>query len=167
MELTLSAYVTDTNIWIDLHCGGLVSFVLEHFPGLCATDIVLRELKRELSADHLIDGGVREIELSGEQVSELYALASAHPRLSAQDASALVAARAGGDVLITGDGHLRKIAESLGVEVHGSLWILEHLVEAHELDPALALGALAAMLSGGSRFPEIEVTALRRRLKGG
>lgn len=161
----MSALVTDTNLWIDLHCGGLVDFVLENVSDLCATDIVLHELRREPSADHLVAGGVRALGLDGDQVAEVYALVAAQPRLSGQDASALVAARATGSVLVTGDGHLRKVAEGLGVEVHGSLWMLEHLVEEHDLDPEVALAALDAMVSGGSRFPEGEVTALRRRLK--
>jgi predicted nucleic acid-binding protein len=134
---------------------------------LCATDIVLRELKREPSSAHVVAGGVRVIELSGNQVAEVYGLASTLRTVSAQDASALVAARDLPGVLLTGDGHLRRIARDYQIEVHGSLWMIEHLADKHGLDPVLGLTALDAMVSGGSRLPESEVNALRRRLKGG
>jgi predicted nucleic acid-binding protein len=160
----LSAYVTDTNLWIDLHCGGLVPTVLERVDGLCATHFVLRELQRELSGEHLVKGGVRRVELDGPQVAELFALRGEYPALSVEDLSALVAARALGGMLLTGDNHLRKVAEALGVPVHGTRWMLEFLVTEHDLRGAEALIALDAMLADGSRFPTESVAHLKRRL---
>jgi predicted nucleic acid-binding protein len=162
----LSAYVTDTNLWIDLHCGGLVPAVLERVDGLCATDFVLRELQRELSGEHLVEGGVRRVELDGPQVAELFVLRGEYPALSVEDLSALVAAKALGGMLLTGDGRLRKVAEALGVPVHGTLWMLELLVTEYDLRGTEALAALDAMLVGGSRFPAEPVAHLRRRLAG-
>lgn len=165
MERTLSAYVTDTNLWIDLHCGGLVSFVLESMSDLRVTDIALHELEREPSGNHLIDCGLTVLELEGPQIAELFALRGAYPGLSTEDLSALVAAKSMSAVLITGDKNLRTLAETMGVSVHGTLWVLEHLVEEHNLPSAVALDALAVMIAEGARFPAESVAALKRRLK--
>ena len=125
-----------------------------------APDIVLHELKREPSANELVAGGLTPIELSGAQVAEVYALAFTYKGVSAQDLSALVVARAMGATLLTGDARLRKVAEDIEVEVHGTLWILRTLVDQEGLDSSAASAALRSMIAFGSRFPEDHVTDL-------
>lgn len=161
MERILSALVTDTNCWIDLHCGGLVEYVLNTVDDLSAPDIVLHELKHNPSAETLVAGGVTSIELNGQQVGEVYALATVYQGVSAQDLSALVVAKAMNAILVTGDARLRKVATEHGVEVHGTLWILETLVQTHGLDPMIAHAALDSMIALGSRLPNDHVIDLK------
>lgn len=159
----LLTLVTDTNFWIDAHCGGIVDVVLDNVPGLYMADLVLHELKRAPSPERLISGGVGAVRLSGVQVAAVYALAQTNPSISWQDAASLIAAEAMGAILLTGDSRLRSAAIQRGTEVHGTLWLLEMLVDAHSLDPKLGRDSLHKMLDGGSRFPRRDVERLDRR----
>jgi predicted nucleic acid-binding protein len=51
---------------------------------------------------------------------------------------------------------LREIAAEAGVEVHGTLWILDKMVCRNLISPRDAADALESMISKGSRFPRSE-----------
>jgi predicted nucleic acid-binding protein len=93
---------------------------------------------------------------------EVVALRARYRRVSANDLFALVLARALGVTLLTGDRHLRKVAEQEGVEVHGTLSVLDEMVRLGVVAPAGAAEALERMLERGSRLPKAEC---RRRLR--
>jgi predicted nucleic acid-binding protein len=54
---------------------------------------------------------------------------------------------------LTGDAALRQAARDHGVEVHGTLWIVEQLVRAGILSAVRARTAFDAMREAGSRLP--------------
>ncbi len=84
-------------------------------------------------------------------------LAKRYPQPSRLDHGALATAEQERCPLVTGDRNLRTAAESEGVEVHGTLWIAERLVEAGLLSVAELRNAYGRMKSAGRRLPWAEV----------
>ena len=148
-------YVTDANIWIDLHIGELINETFQLPLPLVAPDVIIAELK-EPEGQALVSLGLQKEELSGEEVLQVAGLAARYPAPSRVDLFALVLAKARGGVLLTGDGHLRKAAEKEKVPVHGTLWILDELVQRLIVSPRNAAQALEKMRARGSRLPRAE-----------
>ena len=79
----------------------------------------------------LDDGGMETFDLPPDSVGEALRIKAGRARLSANDCFCLVATlRHEEAVLLTGDQHLRRTADEMGVEVHGVLWLLDLLREA-------------------------------------
>ncbi|GIV60064.1 MAG: hypothetical protein KatS3mg043_1153 [Rhodothermaceae bacterium] len=59
-------------------------------------------------------------------------------------------------LLLTGDNALRKLAQSLGIEVHGVLWVLDQLYD-DGFSPRRLEKGLKQILSAGAYLPQEEV----------
>jgi predicted nucleic acid-binding protein len=71
--------------------------------------------------------------------------------------SALVLAEAKQAPLVTSDGALREFARQRGLSVHGTLWVLDQLVEVHRiLKPSHGAQAIHEMLMRNNRLPRDE-----------
>ncbi len=101
--------------------------------------------------------------LTGEEVEALDRLATTYRRVSVADLSALHVALVERFILITDDGPLREAARQEGVICHGTLWILDELVQGGWMDCERACMALHEMLNAGARFPRTAVLSLRKR----
>ena len=106
------------------------------------------------------------MELTALTMTRLEALGGQYTRPSRLDLSALAAAEQEGCPLLTGDKALREAAKKEGVEVHGTLWIAERLVETGRLSPAALGAAYAKMRARGRGLPWEEVEAQLSRLEG-
>ena len=150
-------WVADTSVWIDLAVGGLLdaAFRLEADWGI--PDLLVDELQRTPKGVELLARGVVVLELSGKQVAELAELTIREARLSPVDLAALLVTRESADLLLTGDSRLRAFSEELGVEVHGTLWLLDQFVVEALISAQEAAAALERMVAGGSRLPDAEV----------
>ena len=157
------ACVTDTNVWIDLHAGDLCAVAVTLPLAWHAPDLVLAELRQEPSGEYVRSLGVRSVELSGELVTEIVRLGGKYLRTSVIDLAALVLAQALGAILLTGDRHLREAAEREGVEVHGTLWMMDQMVSHGILVREAAATALERMLAGGRRLPRADAQLRLRR----
>ncbi|NJO07425.1 MAG: DUF3368 domain-containing protein [Chloroflexaceae bacterium] len=122
---------------------------------ILAPDVVIVELN-EPSGVTLQGYGLQVLELPGEQVREVERMRVHYPKPGINDLFALVLAKATTGLLLTGDRHLREVAENEGVKVHGTLWVLDQLVEHQTISPSVAVPALQAMLDHGSRLPRDE-----------
>lgn len=147
--------ITDTNVWIDLHVGGLLDSVFELDAEWLIPDFVQAELGSELE-ELLVEWGLRVQSLSGEQVLELIELNRSYPAPSPTDMSTLVLARSLGGTLVTGDAALRSAAKAEDIEVHGTLWIADMLVENSIIMPHQAARALQLMMQDDRRLPKRE-----------
>lgn len=147
-----SECVTDANFWIDLHAGGLLDEAFRLPCQWVIPDVVLGELEQP-AGGVLLRHGLREVELSGEQVAEVLELASRYPKPSRKDLFALAFAKTSGATLITGDRNLRTAAEQEGLDVHGTLWVLDEMVKRKIIKPQRAAGALERMVRHGRRLP--------------
>ena len=153
--------VVDANVLIDLHIGGLLGEVFLLPLRLVAPDVVIAELQ-EPNGEKLIEDGLQSETLSGDQVLEVVSLRARHRHVSANDLFALVLARALKATLVTGDRHLRQVAAQEGVEVHGTLWVLDEMVRLEVITPSQAAQALERMLAQERRLPRAEY---KRRLR--
>lgn len=153
--------VTDTNIWIDLRVGGLLDSVFELDVRWLIPDLIRRELGQDL-ANLLAEWGLEERTLSGDEVEAVIALNAKYAAPSRTDMATLVVAQTENGILVTGDSALRDAASEEGIEVHGTLWIVDHLVDTSTVRPNEAARALQLMEEGGRRLPQDEV---RRRIR--
>ena len=148
--------VADTSVLIDVQYGELVEAVMRLQYTWYAPDLVLGEIE-EADKARWLALGLEERTLSGKQIEELFDLAEHYRGASVEDLAALVLAKAEGMVLVAGDGHLRKAAPVEGVEVHGTLWLLDRLRGRNVITKRQAREALEAIRAKGSRQPPDEV----------
>ena len=67
--------------------------------------------------------------------------------------------------LLTGDKKLRLEAEDQGIEVHGTIWVIESLVENEMISKAKGIQLLESLKLVNSSLPFDEIDMLIRRLK--
>jgi predicted nucleic acid-binding protein len=161
--------VTDTNVWIDLHRGGIIAEAFRLRTTWLAPDVVIEELREpdgHLLVRRLLKLGLQRVELSGDQVTSVQELAARYRRPSTADLFSLAAAKARRAVLLTGDRRLRDAASTEHVRVHGTLWLLDELVRRRLLNPAKAAAALRRMLDRGSRLPRRDCELRLKRWRG-
>ncbi|MCZ7652241.1 MAG: hypothetical protein M5U13_14180 [Thermoanaerobaculia bacterium] len=151
--------MADSSVWIDVGNGEFLPAVFALGVEWLAPDLLLYELRTTPSRADLLARGVSSTELSGAQVGRLLATARGRPRLSHVDIAAALVALDEAAILLTGDAALRALAEEWGLEVHGTLWLLDRLVE-FELVPKLeAATALERICAAGGRLPADEVAS--------
>lgn len=147
--------VSDTNIWIDFERAGLLEEIFRLSFEFCTTDFVCEELKAP-SAEVLEGLGLRIISIQSKEIPALYPLRGELNNASLADVSCFYVARRDGRPLLTGDGRLRQAAAAAGLEIRGTLWLLDMLVEHAVISPDRAATALEQMLASRARLPEEE-----------
>lgn len=151
--------VSDTSVIIDLERGGVLESIF-HLPfGFAVPDLLFsRELEGALG-DHLLRLGLSIQELTPKEVGEAARLARAEPSLSVPDTFAYVLASSRRWALLTGDGGLRRVAVTNGIEVRGVLWLFDRLEEAHILEHGVLHKALSAIgAHPRCRLPRAEIS---------
>jgi predicted nucleic acid-binding protein len=157
--------VADSSVLIDLCRGRIPSDASKLGFSFVAPNVLIEEELHESDRSELRKLGLKSQVLPGDQVAVAEKLAEKYRRPTRNDLFALVLAKAEKSVLLTGDGNLRKAAENEGVEVHGTLWLLDKMIERQAISRARAATALELMVEHGSRFPEHEVVRRLRRWK--
>lgn len=155
--------VSDTSVIIDLYRAQLLEEMF-HLPHEFVVPDLLyaRELNDGLG-DRLRKRGLRVEALDSGEVTKATALRRARTRLSVPDAFAYVLAQSRGWTLLTGDGELRTLAQEEEIEMHGVLWILDHLFEGGHVENT----RLHAGLSNLQSHPRCRLPAneIGKRLK--
>lgn len=142
--------VVDSSVWNDLHWGGCLTQALALGAEFHVPDLIAAELEHPRCPFRLPPGTVLE------HPTELAPVVSLRERcagLSVQDAASLLLARELGIPLLGSDGPLRSAATQRGVEVIGTLWLLDRMVEVGLLRPRAAATALRRMIDSGRRLP--------------
>ena len=122
-------------------------------------DVILFELRLPYSWS-LQGQGLVEASLSDAGVLKVEELVKKYPKNPGRlDLFALVLAMQESAVLLTGDGALRKAASNEGVEHHGTLWLLDAMVDEGAISGAKGCQSLELMLNAGRRLPKKEVLA--------
>lgn len=140
--------VNDANILIDLVSLGLVSHFFDlpfifHVTFLVYNEI---DLEQQLEFEPYVFAGLLVIHHPNEhQLLEIQKIKNKFKALSVPDCSAFVHAKSTNGILVTSDKSLRKCASTLGVEYHGHLWVLDHLVEHQVISPELARSKLISL----------------------
>ena len=165
MPVSPRTCVVDTNVLIDLYAGGILRSLFQLPMQRQVPDVLVAELQ-EPDGKLLLSYGLLSCELSSDEVEKVYHLATHHRQVSVNDLFALVLARTLGATLLTGDRHLRRVADQEGASVRGTLWLLDEMVHLSALPPRLAAQVLEHMLSRGSRLPQEECERRLRRWRG-
>jgi hypothetical protein len=160
--------VNDASALIDLKKGELLH-VLGALPFRWIVPLPIREEEMLSFSGQdwatLDAAGFEVFDLPPNMVGEAFAVRRAFPRLSANDCFCLVSAVGHENaVLLTGDGELRAVAQARAVEVHGVLWIADHLFDARACDAGLLRRALIIWDEDPAvRLPRREILARLRR----
>ncbi len=161
--------ITDANVWIDLHVGGVLAEVVRLDFDLVLPDVVHAEMEAVRSEVYaklnlLLDlAHIRLVTTGPEGVQLAEKLANTYREAHTPDLFALATAIVEQAVLVTGDKALRQAAETEKAEVHGTLWLLERMVEQAVLTRQGAHDALSQMIQAGRRLPAKECGQLLRR----
>ncbi|MCU0637897.1 MAG: hypothetical protein MUE87_04690 [Methanothrix sp.] len=144
---------------MDLLSGELASDAFRLPWTFMIPDVILFELRLPYSWN-LQGQGLVEAELSEVGVQKVEELVKKYPKHPGRlDLFALVLAIQESAVLLTGDGALRKAASNEGVEHHGTLWLLDAMVEEGTISGAKGCTSLELMLHAGRRLPKKDVLA--------
>ena len=148
--------IKDANVFIDLERMDLLATWLQTDFEVVTSSLVMDELRRgghDLPRGYAEMGFIESVNLSLSDFYELYEeLAPAG--ISVADASVLHIATDRDALLLTGDGRLRAESEAKLVECHGTIWVLERLIEAESITASMAADRLQAL---------IELTGTERR----
>lgn len=158
--------VADANIFIDFDSVGRIELLFCLDEQLAVPDLLFEEELRARHA-HMLDLGLQLRELSGDQIGRVVDLTTRYRRVSANDISALVQAFDLSAPLLTGDRRLREAADAEGVEVRGTLWVVERLWSDGHLRVDEVDALYGEMRAAGRRLPVDEVQAQVRRMRTG
>lgn len=159
--------ISDANILIDMEDGNLIPVVFQLAYEIAVPDILF-ELELRDRHSHLLQAGIKVKSLDSESIKKTEFLTRQYPRPSLIDLSALALALQERCPLLTGDRALRVVAEKEGVEVHGTIWIIEELLNQKIISQAQAKRSFDAMRLKGSRLPwgDVEKLLNRREMIG-
>jgi rRNA maturation endonuclease Nob1 len=144
--------VKDANVFIDLEAMGILDFWFQLGHETLTSDYVVTELEDGMHANALASiraGQVSVAVISAEEMDGAFGHMQGdleNTGLSVPDISVLYLAIREDAMLLSGDKQLRGRALGRSVEIHGTLWILDQLVEAKLLSPALAADRLDALM---------------------
>jgi predicted nucleic acid-binding protein len=163
--------VSDSSCLIDLRKASMLENLLRLpyeflIPNTLFEDELLKFTGAQKKA--LIRGGLRVIDLPGEQVLRAQHIIREVPKLSVHDGFAFaMAEQHKGCILLSGDDALRKLGAKHSMEVHGVLWVLDQLHH-HSLSQAdeIAVVLRAFMQDASVRLPRKDVAAYIRKYEG-
>ena len=150
--------VHDANIIFDIIDGGFADLWFALGIETHTTELILAEIQEKHQRE-VIDTYVRAEKLivdSFDNLSDIVELHDTTTGLSIQDCSILYLSERIGAMLLTGDNRLRKVADNRNIEVHGTLWMLDRLIEANLLNPIPAIEKLLKLLEINPRLPQAE-----------
>lgn len=144
--------ISDANIFIDLEEGRLIAELFQLPHEIMTPDILYEEELDEQHA-HLLEMGLRLGELTPDTMIDAYRLIETYRGPGSNDCFAMALARQEQCPLLTGDNALRNAAFSKGIEVRGTLWVVEALVTQGVITKRRAESAYNRMKSSGRRLP--------------
>lgn len=152
--------VQDANILIDLELADLFDAWFSLGIETHTTDLVVREIRRgghNVAFSHVKANRIATHGFDSEKMSRLIAIkAEIGSAVSVPDCSALVLAMDLDSMLLTGDGPLRKQAKSRCIEVHGTLWIMDRVVEKGAMASEIVADRLSLLMTLGRYLPRAE-----------
>lgn len=155
--------ISDANIFIDMEAGGLVQAMFKLPETFAVPDILFMEELVEYHPE-LPGHGLQVMSLTEETVAESMRLRQQYRHPSQNDLFALALAKQESCPLLTGDRRLRDVAKEEGVELKGTLWLIERMVEEAIISVDGAAEAYEGMRREKRRLPWAEVTKQLKRL---
>jgi rRNA-processing protein FCF1 len=158
--------ITDTNILFDvISIGALPEFFSLDYE-ICTTVFVIEEIKRS-DQEEAIEVFIRSkqiniINFSAEEIDEIQGFSTSRNFKGITDKSVLWKSLQLECPLLTGDKKLRNEAEDHGIEVHGSIWVIESLVQNELIDKTKGIQLLESLKQVNSSLPYDEIEKLIR-----
>jgi len=161
--------ITDTNIFFDIiSIGALPEFFSLDYE-ICTTAFVIEEIirsdQREVIEVFIRAKEIIVIDFSAEEIGQIYGFKTEKNFKGITDKSVLWKSIQLGCPLLTGDRKLRLEAETQGVEVHGTIWVITSLVENGLIDKAKGIKLLELLKEVNSSLPFDEIDRLIRSYK--
>lgn len=158
--------ISDANIIIDMNTGGLLRPMFRFDATFAVPDLLFEE---ELRNDHpeLPKLGLKLLELNEDTVAYADRLIAKYQHLGASinDLLALALASQEKCPLLTGDLRLRTAGQTEGVDIHGTLWLIEQMFTARTITMRQVEAAYQRMRDAGRRLPWAEVDQQLRALR--
>ncbi|MFH1981818.1 MAG: hypothetical protein ABIL58_08235 [Pseudomonadota bacterium] len=158
--------VNDACVLIDLIDADLFDEFLQLGYQYHITELVLSEVEGDYEkpvAQSIRTKTLKVYSLSGDDQTGLaLMMRTLSPKLSAPDVSCLFLARKIGAMVLTADKVLRLAAKSLGLTAHGSLWVVDRLIEEKIITKGTARKKLIKLMTINPRIPKVEC---EKRLK--
>jgi len=153
--------VADSSSIISLYVGGVLDklFLLAE---VYTTDLIADELT-EPSTEDLRQMGLKICSLSKAELNRTEQIVLQKPDLSLQDGSVIILAQSLVATVLADDKPLREFAQTQGLAVHGSLWVIEQLASQGQIDHSQVCTAIENMLNGGRRLPRREVQRIQKQ----
>lgn len=157
------AYISsDTNIWIDFQLIDRLQLPFRLAHVYCMSADTMREELTDPPAlcNTLCALGLRLLEIDQTELEMVIDFGALYPKLSTYDRIALAIAKCRGYILLTGDRPLRTAAMAQQVEVHGTLWVVDELLQANCITQREYIAVLQSFLddtSGKIRLPMAEI----------
>ncbi len=148
--------ISDASVLIDIECGELTSAMFSLHWQFAVPDILFSEELAERHG-HLSQFGLLSKTMSGELIAEAYKLRQKYMRTSVNDLLALTLAKHENCQLLTSDKALREVAKKLNMKVHGTIWLVEQMLQNNKITSEVARVSFQQMQNSGSRLPWIEV----------
>lgn len=143
--------INDANLFIDLWEVMLIDKLFQLPLEFHTTQLILNELELEQKNEltKFIESGKLIVRyLSREEIDDLENISVNSKKLSREDLSLYFYAKELKNCMIlTGDNRLRKEAQKLNFEVHGTLWVFEQLVNLGYLSTQKAIELLKNLLN--------------------
>jgi predicted nucleic acid-binding protein len=161
--------ITDTNIFFDIiSIGALPEFFSLDYE-ICTTEFVIEEII-ESDQKEAIEVFIRAKEIyvigfSSEEIGEIQSFSTSKTFKGITDKSVLWKSYQLKCPLLTGDKKLRKEAEANGIDVYGTIWIIDTLVENGLIDRFKGIELLERLKSVNSSLPFDEIDKLIRLYK--
>lgn len=148
----MQVLISDANVIIDMEDCGLTDVMFNLPYQFLVPDILYYD---ELEDDHpeLLSLGLKMLELSPQTLQKSIALNTCYNGPSRNDCLALAAAMQEACALLTGDKALRKAARIENIEVKGTIWLMEELLNYQLITTKKAVKAFDQMKEAGSRLP--------------
>ncbi len=148
--------ISDANIIIDMEVAELTDLMFS-LPYEYMTPNSLFEEELHDLHDDLVEKGLRLETLTPKLIKRVQILSEKYDGLSNHDLSAMALAEDKDVPLLTGDGKLRQVCLEEGVDVRGTLWLMDQFFSAGLISVVDAEKAYARMEEDGSRLPWGEV----------
>jgi predicted nucleic acid-binding protein len=161
---SMTILVSDANIFIDMEVADLTRPMFRLEETFATPDVLYHE---ELEEHHpeLPGLGLHIERLNIAGVAEVERLSTIHFGPSINDLFALALAKERDWPLLSGDGQVRAVAVIENVEIRGTLWLVERMVETKTISHDRAKAGFASMRLQGRRLPCQAVDELLARLK--
>lgn len=151
-----STIITDSSIWIDIIKSNLLKDFFLMPYSICTPDFLKGYESVNVGWEDLEENGLHFINLSGDEIAELYMVSRSQKSLSLADLASVFVAKKTCGILLTGDKRLRTYAEQ-SVEVHGLLWLMDQMINEQIIFPLIAIQKLERlMLDPKVRLPKTE-----------